>query len=59
MVFNFFLVFLLSCSQIHSLMNRLNQLLRLTETQKKSLISELKKVNTSCTYTFSKNDTKN
>lgn len=59
MTFNFFLVFLLSCGQINSIINRLNVVLNLTETQKKDLIVELKKVNNLCTYTFKRNDTKN
>lgn len=59
MTFNFFLVFLLSCGQINLIINRLNVVLNLTETQKKDLIVELKKVNNLCTYTFKRNDTKN
>jgi hypothetical protein len=59
MTFNFFLVFLLSCNQINLIINRLNVVLNLTETQKKDLIIELKKVNNLCNYTFKRNDSKN
>lgn len=54
MALNLFLVSLLSCSQINATINRLNEVLILTEKQKMDLIAELKKVNNSCTYTFKK-----
>lgn len=59
MAFNLFLVFLLSCDQINSVINRLHKILNLTEIQKRDLIVELKKVNKSCPYKFKSHDSKN